>query len=140
MSKQEWRRFRVSFAATLMAFAFFVMFLYIDTVPSRYEYRNITQAIEIEPVEEGDLLHYRVSILGNEFFVSLETLNELSRLRKQYPSLTTPHNILTAERLHAIGYYLYSEGSQWYRTYSYQKQVAAAEQEVPVESEGAPQG
>lgn len=129
MITKNTRLFFASFFSTLLIFAFLGLFLLTDYQNSRFGNDTVLPAFAVERSSELD---YSTTIMGNRYPLSLESLNELDHLRKEYAVLTTPRAILWMEQADAmLNYYselLYYRFLDW----EWQQNTQSGEPESPL--------
>lgn len=94
MIKNDVRLFFFAFFLSLLASGWVAAFLLVDTTSSRYESGDSVSALSIS---QSDALHYRVALLGEEYSISIDPINQLEQHRKKLGCLLTPRKLLNAE-------------------------------------------
>ncbi len=96
MIKHDLRLFFSAFFLSLLFSGWLAVFLLVDSTSSRYETGDSVPALSFS---KPDALHYRVALLGQEYHLSLDPINQLESKRKEYACLVTPRKILNGEIL-----------------------------------------
>lgn len=94
MIKNDVRLFFFAFFLSLLASGWVAAFLLVDSTSSRYESGDSVPALSIS---QPDALHYRIALLGEEYNLSIDPINQLEHQRKKLGCLVTPRKLLNAE-------------------------------------------
>ncbi|MBE6905434.1 hypothetical protein [Marasmitruncus massiliensis] len=94
MTKNDLRLFFSAFLLSLLLSGWIAAFLLVDSSSSQYESGDTVPALSLS---QPDALHYRVALLGQEYHLSLDSVNQWESWRKEYACLVTPRTLLNGE-------------------------------------------
>ena len=130
MSKKELRLFFASLFLTLLLCGWVAVFLAVDESSARFGGGSAAPALRLS---REDPLRLDLALLGEDYEISLEPLNELEQARQEYACLLTPRVVLNAEQLYSLAVrgwrYFYNQ----YREREYLQNVSASQGGIPAE-------